>query len=126
VAQPRRKIVVVDDNHDAADTTRLLLELAGNRVWVAYDGASGLKLAEEHHPDTMLLDIGMPELDGFEVARRIRRHPDLAAVRLIALTGWGQLEDRRATEAAGFDAHLVKPISMQDLQLALAGSNRER
>jgi CheY-like chemotaxis protein len=119
VPQPHRRIVVVDDNRDAADTTRLLLELMGNEVWVAYDGMSGLELCGQHRPDVVLLDLGMPELDGYEVARRLRRIPEFSSVLLIALTGWGQLEDRRAAREAGFDVHLIKPVSLQDLQVAV-------
>ncbi len=126
VPVPRRRIVVIDDNRDAADTVRLLLELMGNQVWVAYDGRSGIELCRQHRPDAVLLDLGMPELSGLEVAQRLREDPELADLRLIAVTGFGQQEDVRACEAAGFDTHLLKPVSLAELQAALAAKSPRR
>ncbi|HXX48312.1 MAG TPA: PAS domain S-box protein [Myxococcota bacterium] len=116
----RRRFLVVDDNRDAADSLALLLEVYGAEVRVAYDGTSALAELREARPDVVLLDLGMPDMDGFEVAARIRKQPELAGVVLVALTGWGQPEDRRATRAAGFDLHLVKPISPPELRDLIA------
>jgi signal transduction histidine kinase len=104
------RILVVDDNGDAADTLALLLEASGHEVRVAYDGRGGLAAAREFRPDVALLDIGLPDVSGHELARSIRREPWGAKVRLVALTGWGQDEDRRRTSDAGFDEHLTKPV----------------
>jgi PAS domain S-box-containing protein len=105
-----RRILVVDDNRDAAESLRMLLELAGCTVSVAFDGREALGAFEHFGPDIVVLDIGMPEMDGYEVARRIRAHPEGRSVLLVALTGWGQDEDKRRARAAGFDEHLMKPV----------------
>ena len=107
----RLRILVVDDNRDAASSLSLLVEAIGHEVRVAYDGEAAMRLAEEFRPQTILLDLNMPGLDGYEVCRRIRREPWGADVRCIAVSGWGQADDRRESAAAGFDAHLVKPVS---------------
>lgn len=112
-----RRILIVDDNVDAAQTLDLLLRSLGHQTRVAYDGALGLKLAEEFHPEVVLLDIGMPGIDGYEVARRLRA--TRAAVRIIAVTGWGQEADRQRSREAGFDIHLVKPVDPQELLRAM-------
>jgi len=118
---PRRRFLVVDDNRDAADSLALLLEVYGADVQVAYDGISALAtLRSSPRPDVVLLDLGMPDMDGFEVASRIRKQPELVGIVLVALTGWGQPEDRRATRAAGFDLHLVKPVSPPELRDLIA------
>lgn len=114
------RILVVDDNTDAADSLALLLELLGSDVLVAYDGTSALELLERHAPDAIFLDLGMPVMDGYEVARRIRQSPDRAAVSLVAVSGWGQEEDLARTRAAGFDYHLVKPASVEAVTTILA------
>jgi PAS domain S-box-containing protein len=103
------RLLVVDDKQDAAISLSVLLRLHGHEVRVAHDGQSALELATEFQPDLIFLDIGMPVMDGYEVARRIRKTPSLQRIILVALTGWGQQEDRRRTSAAGFDHHLVKP-----------------
>ena len=103
------RLLVVDDNQDAALSLALLLRLQGHDVQVAHDGPTALQLAVASRPDLVFLDIGMPGMDGYEVARRLRRTPGLEKVVLAALTGWGQQEDRRRTAEAGFDHHLVKP-----------------
>jgi CheY-like chemotaxis protein len=97
----------------------LLVETAGHRVRTAYDGLAALDVASAFAPDVLLLDLGVPGLNGFEIARRIRRQPWGRAVSLIALTGWGQEQDRRRTAEAGFDAHLIKPVATADLLSAL-------
>ncbi len=114
------RILVVDDNQDAADSLGLLLEAIGAEVRVVYAGAQGLLALAEFRPDAVLLDLGMPGMDGFETARRLRLSPEGRAAKLVALTGWGQEEDRRRTREAGFDHHLVKPVGLEELQALLA------
>ena len=114
-AAPRR-VLVIDDNQDAAHALRLLLETDGHRVMVAADGAAGLALAREHRPDVVLLDIGLPTLNGYEVATRIRGDAALKGTMLIAVTGYGQMHDRARASASGFDHHLVKPVEFRALQ----------
>ena len=111
----RCRVLVADDLRDSADSIALLLEDEGHTVQVAYDGVQALQLAESWRPDVVLLDVGMPGLDGHAVCRRIRAAPWGAAMLLIAQTGWGQESDRRHTEAAGFDHHLVKPLNFDAL-----------
>jgi PAS domain S-box-containing protein len=105
-----RRILVVDDNRDAAETLAFLLRSRGQEVRIAYDGVSALKLADSFQPEVVLLDIGLPGMDGCEVARQLRQFPGLEKVRLIALTGYGQEGDHRRSREAGFDRHLVKPV----------------
>jgi CheY-like chemotaxis protein len=112
------RILIVDDNADAAESLAQLLAIKGHDVRVAYDGASGLSLADAFAPDIVFLDIGMPGLDGYEVARRLRSDPT-RTMRLVALTGYGQEADRRRAEEAGFDGHLVKPLELDDLEAML-------
>ncbi|HEY4338958.1 MAG TPA: response regulator [Steroidobacteraceae bacterium] len=107
------KILVVDDNRDAADMLTMVLELAGHEVRTAYDGTDALRLAEVFLPRVMLLDIGMPLMDGYQAARQIRDRTWGKSMVLVALTGWGQEQDRRRTREAGFDHHLVKPVDPQ-------------
>jgi two-component system, sensor histidine kinase len=106
---PGLRVMIVDDNVDAADTLGMLLETLGASVRVAHDGAAALALLETFTPDAMLLDIGMPRLDGYELARRIRSRPEHRHTHLIALTGWGQASDIGQSTIAGFDHHIVKP-----------------
>jgi PAS domain S-box-containing protein len=110
VAQPRRRMLVVDDNVDAAQTLGAILELHGHDVRVAYTGAEGLRIAEEWKPEVGVLDIGMPDLNGYELARGIRERCLDQQPLLIACTGWGQQEDVARAQEAGFDHHLVKPV----------------
>jgi CheY-like chemotaxis protein len=110
------RVLVADDNRDAADSLAMLLELAGHEVRIAHDGEEALERAASFHPQLVLLDIGMPKLNGYEVARRMRRQPWGAAAHLIAITGWGQDEDKRRSAAAGFDDHLTKPIDPASLR----------
>ncbi len=118
---PVASVLVVDDNHDAADMLCEWLRGVGYRVAVAYDGVSGLEQCNVGLPDAVLLDIGLPVMDGYEVARRLRAKSHADKLVLIALTGYGQESDRRATLAAGFDAHLVKPVELSHLSKTLAG-----
>jgi CheY-like chemotaxis protein len=117
---PSHRILIVDDNVDSAATLGMLLKYLGADVHVAHDGLAALSAMENCLPDIVLLDIGMPEMDGFEVARRIRQREEFHHVTLIALTGWGQEDDRRRTREAGFDHHLVKPADIVALQALLA------
>lgn len=105
-----RRILVVDDNRDSATSLALLLRLQGNSTRTAHDGLEAVAVAEEFRPDVVLLDIGLPKLNGYDAARRIREQSWGKAMRIVALTGWGQDEDRRKSQEAGFDAHLVKPV----------------
>lgn len=111
-----RRVLVVDDNQDAAHALRLLLQTEGHDVMVAADGAAGLALAREHRPDVVLLDIGLPTLNGYEIATRIRADPALKGTVLVAVTGYGQMHDRARASASGFDHHLVKPVEFRALQ----------
>ncbi|MFL5329167.1 MAG: response regulator [Gemmataceae bacterium] len=116
------RILVVEDNRDAADSLRMVLELLGHEVRVAYNGRDGVTAARDWRPDVVLCDIGLPGLDGYGVADELRHDPMTAAVRLIAVTGYGQDEDRRRSREAGFDYHLVKPVDARDLRMSLVRS----
>jgi len=105
-----RRTLVVDDNHDAAESLAMLLSMDGHEVEAVFTPQQALERVTQFHPDVMLLDIGLPEMDGYEVARRVRAMPGGKQIRLIALTGYGQTDDRRKALAAGFDEHLVKPV----------------
>ena len=105
-----RKVLIVDDLKDSADSLELLLQNAGHETWTAYDGPSALEVAERVRPDVVLLDVGLPGLNGYEVCRRIRGEPWGRTAKIVAVTGWGTEADRRHGEEAGFDLHLVKPI----------------
>lgn len=115
-----RRILVVDDNVDAAASLAALLRLDGHEVHLAADGLEAVESAGQLRPDVVLLDIGMPRMDGFEAARRIRGLDFGAEALLVAVTGWGQQEDRARTREAGFDAHCVKPIQYEELRRLLA------
>jgi PAS domain S-box-containing protein len=114
------RILVAEDNPDAAESLMLLLQLGGHEVHVVFDGEAAVTAAEEVAPDVALLDIGMPQANGYEVARRIRDHARGKQIYLVALTGWGQDGDRRRAAEAGFDAHLVKPVPPEALDRLLA------
>jgi CheY-like chemotaxis protein/two-component sensor histidine kinase len=116
---PRRRILVVDDNRDAAQALKLLLETDGHEVRVAADGAGGLALARQYKPEVALLDIGLPSMDGYELARRMREEPALEGTLLVAVTGYGQMHDRARASASGFNHHLVKPVEFSALQRLL-------
>jgi signal transduction histidine kinase len=113
------RVLLVDDNHDAADTLGALLQMLGAEVQVVYDGPSALDAIAAFRPSVVVLDLGMPGMDGYEVARRVREHHPKLPV-LIALTGWGQERDRQLTAAAGFEHHLVKPVGLDTLKTVLA------
>jgi two-component system, chemotaxis family, CheB/CheR fusion protein len=116
----QRRILVADDNNDALESLATLLQLSGHEVFTAPNGAAALETAERQRPEVALLDIGMPKLDGYEVARRIRAQPWGQRITLVALTGWGQDSDRRRSQEAGFDSHLVKPLDLDKLTDLLA------
>ena len=116
------RVLVVDDNTDAAELVAMFLGLLGYEVSVEFSAAAALERARQLMPDVCLLDIGLPGMDGKELARRLRRLPGLERVRLAAMTGYGQPHDRRDTEAAGFDAHFVKPVETDALAAWLAGA----
>jgi PAS domain S-box-containing protein len=110
-----QRILLVDDNRDAADSLAMLLEMCGHEVTIAYDGSEALHVAPRCRPHIALIDLAMPGMDGFEVVRAMRCVPGTESTRFIALTGFGQPADRQHTEAAGFDAHLVKPVELETL-----------
>jgi PAS domain S-box-containing protein len=117
----RRRVLLVDDNVDAAESLALLLRLQGHDVRVAHDGPAALRAVAAERPEVVFLDIGMPGMDGYEVCRRLRQLRGVDGVRVVALTGWGQDEDRRRSREAGFDLHLVKPVEPEALHEVLAG-----
>jgi CheY-like chemotaxis protein len=118
---PTLRVLVADDNVDHANTLRTLLLAAGQSVQVCYDGLSALRCAEAFAPQIAFLDIGMPRLDGYELARRLRADPNLRDCTLVAVTGWGQQKDRDLAFEAGFEEHLVKPVSVEQILAILAG-----
>jgi len=115
-----RRVLVVDDNRDSAETIAMLVELWGHEVRIVHDGRSALTEAPEWRPEVVLLDIGLPGIDGYEVARRLRREASLDGVLMVAMTGYGQERDRQLSREAGFDHHLVKPVDPSTLQALLA------
>jgi PAS domain S-box-containing protein len=125
-AATRQRVLVVDDNSDALKTLSMLVKLMGHDVCEAHDGVEAVELAEQYAPGVVLMDIGMPNLNGYDAAQQIRREPWGRDMLLIATTGWGQAEDRRRTKDAGFDHHLVKPIDHAKLSELLALAPRER
>lgn len=112
----RLKVLVADDNVPAAEVLALALQMLGQETCVVHDGAQALAAAAWFRPDLAILDIGMPKLDGLEVARTLRRTPGLAATRLVALSGWGQPHDRQLSLDAGFDRHIPKPMGIEMLE----------
>jgi CheY-like chemotaxis protein len=117
---PPRRILIVDDNEDSAESLAMLLEISDHDTRSAYDGEQALRIAEEFRPHVVLLDIGLPKLNGYEVCRRIRQEPWGKDILMVALTGWGQNDDRRKSREAGFDAHLVKPVGHESLMEVLS------
>jgi len=116
----QRRILVVDDNRDSASTLAILLRLMGNVTQTANDGLEAVEAASDFRPDVVLMDIGLPKLDGYEACRRIRQQPGGADMVVVAVTGWGQDEDRERSSEAGFDHHLVKPVDQATLAEILA------
>ena len=115
------KVLVADDNPDVVESLRMILTTLGGTVHVAHDGTAALEVAKRVRPHAAILDIGMPGLSGYEVARAVRKHfGDTTSCLLIALTGWGQDEDRKRAHEAGFDIHLTKPVDPNQLLAALA------
>ena len=114
------RVLIVDDNRDAAESMQVLLQMAGHEAVVASDGYAALRLGAEFGPDVVVLDIGMPGMDGYETCRALRQEPWGTTVTAIALTGWGQDTDRRTSKDAGFDGHLVKPAGPDELMTLLA------
>ena len=123
---PRRRILVVDDNRDGASSLAMLLTVMGHDTRIAHDGLEGVELAEAFRPDLIVLDIGLPKLNGLDACRRIREQPWAKNVVIAAATGWGQDEDRRRSEEAGFDHHLVKPVDAAALGKLAANGSREK
>jgi CheY-like chemotaxis protein len=117
---PKRRILVVDDNCDVADSLAMLLRLEGHEVEIAYSAPGTFEAVQRMRPDAVLLDIGLPQMDGYEVARRLRADPAASRVHLIALTGYGQEHDRERAREAGFGAHLVKSADIGAVNLTLA------
>jgi CheY-like chemotaxis protein len=120
------RVMVVDDNVDAAQMLAALLEVQGHAVCVEYDARGALERARLERPEVLLLDIGLPDMDGYELARRLRSQPESAHATLVALTGYGQSQDRKEAEQAGFDHYLVKPADMDQVNEVLAESARAR
>jgi CheY-like chemotaxis protein len=118
-------VLVVDDNADVTDTVALLLKVDGHDVRTAPDGPSALAESQAFRPEVVILDIGLPGMDGYEVARHLRRQAGMKKAVLVALTGYGQEEDRRRSQEAGFDAHLVKPADPAALQALLTLHKRD-
>ena len=110
-----RRILVVDDNVDSAESLAMLLKITGHEVRMANDGLAAVEAAAEFLPEVILLDIGLPRLNGYEAARQIRQQSWGKSMTLIALTGWGQEEDRQRSKEAGFDSHMVKPVDHAEL-----------
>ena len=116
-----RTILIVEDNADARDALRMLLELDGHDVAAAGEGMEALEIARSKDPDIALVDIGLPGIDGYTVARRLRQQLPPGTLRLVAMTGFGQSSDRDQALAAGFDSHLIKPARTEQIQRALRG-----
>jgi CheY-like chemotaxis protein len=115
-----RRIIVVDDNHDSADTLAVLLRKLGHQVYTAYNGQRALELADELRPDLMVVDLGMPGMSGYDVAKRLKSQLASDCPVLAAMTGWGQEDDQRRSREAGYDCHLVKPVDLKTLEDLLA------
>jgi CheY-like chemotaxis protein len=122
---PPKRILIVDDNVDAADLLALVLRGEGHEVETVYTSQAALERAMASTPEIMLLDIGLPDMDGYEVARRLRSLSVLKDTRLIAITGYGQANDRARTLAAGFDDHLVKPVGVDEIKRSMVGMSAE-
>jgi CheY-like chemotaxis protein len=118
--RPPQRIVVADDNEDSAQSFAMLLSFSGHEVHVAHDGTAALEALRQIRPDVAFLDIGMPGLTGYEVAKAVRAEPWGREITLIAVTGWGQPEDTQRARSAGFDRHLVKPIDPAEVERLLA------
>jgi CheY-like chemotaxis protein len=120
----RRRVLVVDDNSDHAESLAFLLKLMGHETRLAHDGEAALQVAAEFEPNVALIDIGLPRLNGYEVARRLREQPRLRNALLVAQTGWGQESDRARSHEAGFDHHLIKPVAPEVLAEIIDSADR--
>ncbi len=118
--RPALRVLIADDNADQADGLALLLQMEGDDIRISYDGPGVLEAARSFRPQVVLLDIGMPGLDGYQVARRLRESPETRRALLVAMTGWGQEEDLRRSREAGFDHHLTKPFEPALIEKLLA------
>src|SRR5262249_24122573 len=125
-ALSKRRILVVDDNVDAAESTALVLQTFQQEVHIVHDGPAALSAAVELRPDMVFLDIGLPGINGYEVARRLREMPEFRAVVLVAVTGYGQEEDRQRSLRTGFDHHLTKPVEPNALRTLLTTKTLQR
>jgi CheY-like chemotaxis protein len=125
-ASPRGKILVVDDNRDAAESLAVVLDMFGHEVFVGHSGGDALELGARERPDAVILDIGMPDMTGYEAARRIRREAWGRHVFLLAITGWGQADDKEKARLSGFDWHLTKPVDPDQVELLLADVLKNR
>ena len=114
-SRPERRVLIVDDNRDSADSLAMLMQITGNKTYMAHDGVEAVEAAEKYRPEVVLLDIGLPGMNGHEVCRCVREQPWGKDIIVIALTGWGQEDDRRKSEEAGFNGHLVKPVDYDKL-----------
>ena len=114
------RVLVVDDNVDTAESEAELVKLWGHEVAIAQNGPAAIELASKFHPHIALIDIGLPEMNGYEVARRLRQLPDVSGALLVAITGYGREEDQKAAREAGFDLHLTKPVDPVRLEKLLA------
>jgi CheY-like chemotaxis protein len=121
---PRRRVLVVDDNVDAAESMAALLSLLGHEIQTAHDGEQAVEAARVFEPDLILMDIGMPRVDGLEATRRIRKLSLSKRPIIAALTGWGQEADRKGSAEAGIDRHLVKPVDLEAVRQLLEGADR--
>jgi CheY-like chemotaxis protein len=119
-------VLIVEDNVDAAETLRMLLELHGHEARVSYDAGSALTTAAQFHPDALLLDIGLPDMSGRELVAILRSRPETSGALILAVSGYGSQADIDASRAAGFDQHLVKPVSPEALEAALAARGATR
>ena len=115
-----QRILIVDDNRDSAESLAMLLSMTGNETQTAHDGVSAVEVAGSFKPDVILLDIGLPRMNGYDVCRAIRDQEWGKGILMVAVTGWGQEDDRRRSQLAGFDTHLVKPVEYSELVTLLA------
>jgi CheY-like chemotaxis protein len=118
---PPRRVLIVDDNEDAANSLAMILKLGGHETASVYTAVDALQRAADFRPDVVLLDIGLPGMDGYEVAQKMRELPGLRDIRLVAVTGYGRSDDRLRARDAGFDDHLTKPVEFAVLERTLAG-----
>jgi len=121
-SNPSKRILIIDDNNQAADVAAELLGLYGYQTAVAYSGAEGLETAKEFAPDVILLDLGMPVMDGFQVAAKLRAQPEFVNLALVAFTAWGDKGTRQRTHDAGFDQHITKPAGMEEILRAIGSA----